>query len=617
MIDLAGLESAALNRHPDRWARALRALNGLVEAAAGPASPFASQEISTRLVAALGAILTDPALQPSVDDILALLPLRQDLEHLAGASAFGRTDFLLRAMGLADGETTPAGGPIPPERLARAAPLLALDSGMAFGAEDIFSLPPALAQMVFASLVATKPVATLAGAARRDALLGRADALQPAPLPATVNHLVVLSNAWMLCSYASHPRKHQLKPVLNRTLRDLARRIELVEPPPAPARPLQVRPRIAVAAEIMHSVHVQFRYFGQYLRQLRTRFELVLVTEQQEVDEHVRALFDQVFTFRRGDHGEHLGEIARRLAALAPDIVFWPSVGMRHWGPLLANLRFAPIQITALGHSASTFCPTIDYYLTEEGYVSDPALFGERLLLLPDVALRFERSPHYQPVPPDIRPEARPLRVALPSNTLKLNPGFLALLARIRAAAGRELEFHLFPNSSGPELQALTRMVAAVLPGARIHGRMGYNQYLARLSACDLNLSPFPFGGLHSVIDGLRQGLPVVAMECPEPHGRTDAMLLRRLGMPDWLIARDEGEYAAAALRIIDDDDLRTALGRQALALDLDNSLFGGAETPLRSEVVDAVWWIYQHHEAVVARDQRVVRPSDWSREQG
>ncbi|RAK59969.1 hypothetical protein DJ021_09210 [Phenylobacterium hankyongense] len=613
MIDLPALERSVFGRQPDRWRQALAQIQQLAGPAFADLSPAEALSAKARLAAVIGAVLADPTVELPAEEILSALPFRQGLANLAAASAFGSFDHLLRAMGLPDAGGAPTTDPVSPAVLAKAVLLLTLDSAVDFTPEDLLALPPALAQMAFISHVASKPVATVRGMDRRNALLARAGALQPAPLPATVNHLVALSSAWMICSYADHPRKHSLKPVLNRTLRDLAERIGLAEPSLPVSRVLKDRPRMVVAAEIMHSNHVQFRYFGQYLRQLRSRFELVLVTEDREADPAARALFDEVFTFQRSQNGEHLGAIARRLAELRPDIVFWPSVGMRHWGPLLANLRFAPIQMTALGHSASTFCPTIDYYLTEEGYVSDPALFSERLLLMPDAALRFERSPHYQPVRPEIRERARPLRIALPSNTLKLNPRFLTLLARIREAAGRDLEFHLFPNSDGPELEALSRMVTAILPGARVHGRMAYNAYLPRLSACDLNLSPFPFGGLHSVVDSLRQGIPVVAMECPEPHGRTDAMLLRRLGMPDWLVAKDEAEYVAAALRVIGDDATRVALSRQALALDLDNTLFGDAGAPLRSEVIDAVWWAYRNHDEVLAGDRRVIRPADWS----
>ena len=144
------------------------------------------------------------------------------------------------------------------------------------------------------------------------------------------------------------------------------------------------------------------------------------------------------------------------------------------------------------------------------------------------------------------------------------------------------------------------------LPEAVVHPMLAYNEYLSRLAQCDLNLSPFPFGGLHSVVDSLRLGLPVVALEGLEPHARTDSMILRRVGMPEWLVTQDPEAYVEAALRIIRDDALREELSRQARALEVDRLLFGDAGTPLRTEVVDAVWWMYQHHEQIVVSGQKV-----------
>ena len=50
---------------------------------------------------------------------------------------------------------------------------------------------------------------------------------------------------------------------------------------------------------------------------------------------------------------------------------------------------------------------------------------------------------------------------------------------------------------------AVRAAVHALLPSAVVWPVLDYASYLARLNACDLTLSPFPFGGLHSVIDSL------------------------------------------------------------------------------------------------------------------
>ena len=598
MTSLATFERAAYGRAPNRvdlLADILLALatGKLADDTASGGSP---DQRLTRLAAAIATVLADPAVTISQDQFDRMSFVVSDLRRLFQATGFDGTDFLLRAL---------SEGGMSSQLLASRLPLVSLDSELAWPPEFLASLPPSAAQQTLAHLISTKPVMSARGQARRDKLLDFAPSLPPADFPCTPKHLVLLTSAWMLCSYAGTANKHAIKRLFNQTLRRMAERWGFSDLAMPERRERKARPRILFAAEIMNSRHVQWRYFGQYLRQLRDRFELVLLTENTEVDEPVRTLFDSVLTFDRNSP-EYLHGIYRMFVETAPDIIFYPSVGMRHWGPLFANLRLAPIQLTALGHSASTFCDTIDYYLLEEGYVSDPALFGETVLTVPDESLIFERMPGYAPPAPQIRAAPNPLRIVLPSNALKLNPGFIALLARIRGATKRALEFHFLPNARGLELGALTKAIHAILPGARVHRIMPYDRYIQTISACDLNLSPYPFGGLHSVIDSLRQGLPVVAMECPEPHGRTDAMLLRRLGMPEWLIAKNEDEYVAAALRVIEDDELRVALSEQALAMDVGTVMFGDAGTPLRSEIGETLWWLYQHHEDAQADGRKL-----------
>jgi hypothetical protein len=565
-VDLQPLEQAVRARAPGRLAMLIGALQaleggGLFAAGVQPLDGFA------RVVEAAGAILGDPEVRPGPADRWTL-------------AAYGA---LLNSLCAAAGRW-PEG-------------LTVLDHPELPHADALLDGPLDVVAPRVLGLIATAPVLTAQGAARREALLERAERLEGLEILPTTAGITVASAAWMDCSYASGPRKHALKPVLNRAFRRLTAGLGLADRPLPTPRPRRERPVMAVVAEVMHEAHVQYRYFGRYLRQLRTRFRLVLVAPAKEITPAVAALFDETRPFdpRAGDV---LARVATLVGDLSPDIVFWPSVGMAKWGPPLAGLRLAPIQLTALGHSASTFIPQIDYYLLEEGYVSDPARFSEAVLTLPDDSLVFERPPGHRPTPPRVREVAEPLRIAVPSNLLKLNPGFIAVLQRIADAAPRALAFHLFPNGPLHTVLALRAGPAGRLPGLVAYPRLSPAQYLEALNDCDLVLSPFPFGGLHSVVDALRQGLPVVAMDGAEPHGRTDAMLLRRLGLADGVVAADEDAYVAAALRLIGSDAERLARSRAALAADVDGVLFGDAASPLRHEVADLLWALYAEREA-------------------
>jgi len=581
------------------------------------ASPEAGQDekaLATRLAAALARIMTDPAIRFDDEAALRLAAIGRVSDHLHAISGFGNSDHILRVLGATDSEGLRRLAREDRRALAKAWLLFSVDSALPIDVRALLNAPAPLALMVAMCLISQKPILTAVGHQRREALVSLAGRLKPVALPLTVDHLVLLSAAWMLCSYAGARNKHGIKPVLNRVLRQWGESIGLSDTAPPAIRALKTRPTLLVAAEIMHSNHVQYRYFGQYLRQLRERFRLILVTEGAPLDAHVQALFDEHRIFKRESGTGYFNKLVEEIKSLNPDMIFYLSVGMRHWGPVLANFRLAPIQFVGLGHCASTFVETIDYFFTEEGFVGDPDLLSEQLILLPDDSLIFERSPHYAPLPASIRETANPLRVALASNLLKLNPYFIGVLHKIRARARRPVEFHVFPNVSGLEFQATQRLFDHHLPDSKIYPIKRYNDYLADLNACDINLSPFPFGGLNGVVDSFRQGIPLITLEGPDLPARLDSMMLRRLGMPEWLIAQDEEAYITAALRLIDDDAERVALSRQILALDVESVISGDASTPLRRDVVDAVWWIYQHHEAIKASGRKVFRAADRQR---
>ncbi|MBR7619495.1 hypothetical protein JKL49_08860 [Phenylobacterium sp. 20VBR1] len=589
MLDVSELEAACYARTGDRVVAVLRILEGLITA----------RELSdpdqirgyTRLAAAVGAVLADPAVQPTPDEMASLIFAQGPMSNLFRASAFGGSDHL-RAL-LSD----------------QLLSLLSIDSESPMDIGERLEKAGPLALLVALTAVATVPLLTAQGEERREDALARIAAGDLGQIPAKLSSLSLASNGWMLCSYAFDAEKHDIKQVLNRAFRDLLVRLSMSAAPLSPRAPLKDRPTLVFCAEVIHSTHVQYRYYGQYLRQLRTRFRLVLIAPELHADPAVRSLFDEVVVFTETPKGEHLNVILAAIKRAQPDILFWPSLGMSHWGPLIGNLRLAPIQVVAIGHPASTFIPEIDYMILEEGFVDEPEVFSERLILLPDEALRLEPSPSYRPVRPNLRPTADPVRIALPCNMIKLNPTFVALLARLReraASGGRVIEYHVFPNASALQVAAFKAVNDLRLGDPIIHGKMSPNAYLERLNDCDIALSPYPFGGFHSVIDCLRQGLPVVAMDAPGNPVKTDRMLLRLLGMPAWLVATTEAAYEEAALRIVMDDDLRVELGEQALAARIDEQLFAVGDRPIRSEVADAMWALYQHHEAIQANPARV-----------
>src|SRR5262249_8115579 len=158
-----------------------------------------------------------------------------------------------------------------------------------------------------------------------------------------------------------------------------------------------------------------------------------------------------IFDFTRG---ESFREAYKAVAALQPDMLYMPSVGMRFWTILFANLRVAPIQVAGMGHPDSTQSPCVDYAINYESFCGKPSCYSETLIQVRDDGFRYE-FPAGTDVPPLVPGTDGVLRVAIPAWAPKLSDRFLALCRRLQDRAGRPIEFHFFPNLLGFQQRAL------------------------------------------------------------------------------------------------------------------------------------------------------------------
>ena len=190
------------------------------------------------------------------------------------------------------------------------------------------------------------------------------------------------------------------------------------------------------------------------------------------------------------------------------------------------------------------------------------------------------------------------IRIALAARVYKLNASLLLLLQRAMKRAKRKAEVHFFPNELGVHLFATKRKILDILPDAVIHPRTDYQTYIRRLNDCDIQLGTYPFGGTNSNIDSLKRGLPLVTREGKECHSRTDAAMMREVGLPDWLITHSEEEWEDTLVRLIEEDEERVRLSHQLIAADFDSIFFADPENP-GTGFVDTLKWIYENHEKI------------------
>jgi hypothetical protein len=451
---------------------------------------------------------------------------------------------------------------------------------------------------------------------RRELLIDTGKYFEDLALPEGL--LPALSDAYMYCSYLTRKDKHKLKASLSKMIRNMFKRLDCIptEGEIAVRRHIHRedggKPIMLIPVEWFNSLHAMYRCYAPSIIQLREHFHLVAAIKEKDLDAPAKELFDD-FLWLDPDTVQ-LDQLIRKINQLNPDIIFYPSIGMALWWVALAQLRLAPIQVMGLGHPASSHSPTIDYVLSDRGMIEDTSLFTERILEIPANAFQFlERS---DTVIPELIPEndpyfwddVRPIKIAIPSMVVKITVPFMQMLRRINdAPRARKIEWHFFPNVLGIWRFQAKRQIERWLPGAVIHHRVGYAEYLHVLSRCDLHLSTFPFGGTNSIVDSMICGVPIVCLEGDHVHERTDAWAFRRVGMDD-LITHSIEEYEKLASKLID-SNIERATWRRHLrdVVDPRAEFFGPLTQESEGAVARAFLYVMDHHEEIQAAYGRVV----------
>jgi predicted O-linked N-acetylglucosamine transferase (SPINDLY family) len=130
--------------------------------------------------------------------------------------------------------------------------------------------------------------------------------------------------------------------------------------------------------------------------------------------------------------------------------------------------------------------------------------------------------------------------------------------------------------ANGLTREQVRRFIHSYIPGATVHGHQPYAQYMARIAQCDMVLNPFPYGNMNGISDMAHLGLAGVCRTGPQVHEHIDGGIFKRLGLPGWLVAENDGAYIAAALRLAENHGERLALRRALLERGGDEVLMHG-----------------------------------------
>ncbi len=232
--------------------------------------------------------------------------------------------------------------------------------------------------------------------------------------------------------------------------------------------------------------------------------------------------------------------------------------------PLFA-WRAAPVQASWLGYFASTGLPAMDYLLGDPHVLPEGAQahYTERLWRLPDSYLCF--------TPPAERVDVGPLPLATQGHVtfgcfnhlMKMNDRVVDVWARIlHAVAGSRLFLKAKQLDDAPTREAtIERFAKRGIDASRLilEGRSPRGEYFAAYNRIDIALSPFPYPGGTTSVEGLWMGVPVLCRRGDRFLSNICTSMLHSAGLPDW-IAQDDEEYVAKAIAFAADAPRLAAL---------------------------------------------------------
>lgn len=313
--------------------------------------------------------------------------------------------------------------------------------------------------------------------------------------------------------------------------------------------------------------HVAYRCLSALAEELRTPNTRVLMIHDSDSGRApATAWSDQTINVRLTPQGNYFGElaaIAHEIKSADLEFVFYPEVAPTNSTIYLATQRLARVQAAGYGFPIPTGSSEIDYFFVGQDVEGPNSRYNETLLTLPGMAV----STTAPPMPSRTRersPEDPELRILTISTWQKLTP---ELIEAWEAIVGDQP--HARIDAYASTLPNKTQLIATAAKPYFDKGRITIfpsvkrDVLLVALEDADLYLDTFPYGGFNSLVEVFCSGCPVLTLEGPEARHRFGAAMIRRLGLPDLLIAKSVDEFVNTARQLMQDAALRLDLRRQ------------------------------------------------------
>jgi len=356
----------------------------------------------------------------------------------------------------------------------------------------------------------------------------------------------------------------------------------------------QNRPiRIGFCSQFLCSHTIGKLYQGIIRGLDRQRFEVVLIYPPKAKRDAIRTALEQSADRVVALTGK-LPQWQAQVAALEPDVFFYPDIGMSPATYFLAYARLAPVQVVSYGHPDTTGIDTLDYFLG-----GDPPLeatgaeahYSERLIRCPRLPFCYQIFTVPKNIPSRAElglPETGTL-YGCPQSLFKLHPDFDAVLAEIAAGdpKGHIVLIDGQVKAWNDRLRQRWLKTSPILnERVRFVPRCSLDKFMALLAHFDVVLDPIHFGSGNTLYESMAYGKPIVTWPGRFARGRFVAAAYQQMGLTDVApIAPSIETYAATALAFGRDAERRRAFTERALAV-ASRELYGDVQTVRLFETV-------------------------------
>lgn len=564
-------------------------------------SQFASREdfldhVFTRLAAAVTALFADPEFQLSVPGFLQALPLQRWLGVIFSYTPMRNADHIIYSLNNLgrDSEVVQWSA----RDVFKMALLTLPDSQIPMDLEMIWQVQPVLAVSLAMVWVTPRLLTTLSAHHRREVVLGW---LPPKFEKLSLSDLDGLpKNVWhdlyMHSSYAIREDKHKIKKVIHEACHKLLTHNGIKDLPLKNLDAYEKKngKRVMISlVEWFHSAHSVYRTHSSTLRAAKKSFYVVGIGLPNCVDENGKEVFDEYIELTPGSLVDQIKQIRKICEDYQACVFYMPSVGMHLTTIFAASLRLALVQATSLGHGASTQSPWMDYFIVDEDYVGNVSTYSEKVLAMPTDVMTITPSSAMQSteITPVINKKPEAVKIAVAATTMKINPIFLETLRQIQLRSNVAIEFNFFIGFATELIWPLVRrMIKSILgDSAIVNPHLDYPIYMEKMNACDMFVTPFPYGNMNGIVDAVTCGLVGVCKSGPHVHEHIDVGLFKRLGLPDWSITKTNEGYIEATLRLANDHKERHKLRTQIIKNSPVNKLNAGRPEFMGEKLIEVL----------------------------